>query len=125
MAEQALVITDTVNKSAFLCFLEFTLLPTLSVGSVLVIDNWTVHHGEDVRELVERFGCELMYLPLPTYSPDFYPIKHLFAKVKAFVKGLHPETVDFLVQAFCNAVKTVTPKNVLNAFRHCGYDVEQ
>ncbi len=39
MAEQALVITDAVNKNAFLCFLEFTLLPTLSVGSVLVLDN--------------------------------------------------------------------------------------
>lgn len=130
MAEQALVITDTVNKNAFLCFLEFTLLLTLSVGSVLVLDNWsakhpegTVHHGEGVRELVEHFGCELLYLP--TYSPDFNPIEHLFAKVKASVKSLRPKTVDFLVQAFCKAVKTVSLENVLNAFRHCGYDVGQ
>ena len=123
MAEQALVITDTVNKNAFLSFLETTLLPTLPKGSVIIMDNWTVHHGEEVRELVTRSGCELLYVP--TYSPDFNPIEHLFAKVKAFVKGLRPETVDKLTQAFCDAVKTVTPQNVLNAFKHCGYQMKQ
>jgi transposase len=123
MTEQALVIGDTVNKHAFLAFLEFTLLPTLTEGSVIVMDNWTVHHGDEVRELAERFGAELLYLP--TYSPDLNPIEHLFAKIKAFVKGLRPNRLDDLVQAFCHAVKTVTSENVLNAFRHCGYQVEQ
>ncbi len=99
MAEQALVIMDTVNKNAFLCFLKTILLPTLPKGSVIVMDNWsakhlegTVHYGEEVGELVERSCCKLLYLP--TYSPDFNPIKHLFAKVKAFVKSLRPDTTD-------------------------------
>lgn len=122
MAEQALVISDTVNQNAFLCFLETTLLPTLPQRSVLVLDNWSVHHGEEVRALVERFGCELLYLP--TYSPDFNPIEHLFAKIKAFVKHLRPDATDKLIQAFCDAVKTVSPQNVRNAFEHCGYHVE-
>ena len=123
MAEQALVISDTVNKNAFLCFLETTLLPTLARGSVIVMDNWTVHHGDEVRELVERFGCELLYLS--TYSPDLNPIEHLFAKIKAFIKSLRPDTTDKLIQAFCDAVKTVSPENVLNAFKHCGYQMGQ
>ncbi len=123
MAEQALVISDTVNKNAFLSFLETVLLPTLAKGSVIVMDNWTVHHGEEVRKLVERFGCELLYLP--TYSPDLNPIEHLFAKLKAFIKSLRPETLDALIEAFCEAVKTVTPENVLNSFRHCGYELDQ
>ena len=83
--EQTPVVIDTVNKNASLAFLESVLLPTLAKGSVLVLDNWhvkhpegTVHHGEEVSELVERFGCELLYLP--TYSPDLNPIEHLFAK---------------------------------------------
>ena len=92
-------------------------------GGVLVLDNWTVHHGEEVRALTERFGCELLYLP--TYSPDLNPIEHLFAKLKAFIKALRPETLDDLIQAFCDAVKTVTPENVLNSFRHCGYKLDQ
>ncbi len=52
--------SDTVNKNAFLSFLEFVLLPTLSEGSVIVMDNWSVHHGAEVSELVETYGCELL-----------------------------------------------------------------
>lgn len=122
MAEQALLITDTVNKNGFLAFLEATLLPTLAKGSVLVMDNWTVHHGEEVRELVDAAGCELLYLP--TYSPDFNPIEHLFAKLKAFVKALRPDSTDALVQAFGDALKTISPQNILNSILHCGYKLE-
>ena len=123
MAEQALIITDTVNKNAFLCFLETTLLPTLAKGSVLVMDNWTVHHGDDVRDLVDAAGCELLYLP--TYSPDLNPIEHLFAKVKAFVKRSRPDSMDNLTHAFGEALKTVTPENIRNSVLHCGYKLEQ
>ena len=122
MAEQSLIITDTVNKNAFLCFLETTLLPTLAKGSVLVMDNWTVHHGDDVRDLVDAAGCKLLYLP--TYSPDFNPIEHLFAKIKMFVKRLRPDSTDTLVQAFGDALKTVTPQNILKSILHCGYKLE-
>jgi len=87
------------------------------------MDNWTVHHGDDVSELVEAYGCELLYLP--TYSPDLNPIEHLFAKLKSFIKALRPDTTAALVQAFCQAVKTVTPENVLNSFQHCGYGMGQ
>ena len=122
MAEQALIITDTVDQNAFLAFLETTLLPTLAKGSVLIMDNWTVHHGVEVRDLVDAAGCELLYLP--TYSPDLNPIEHLFAKVKAFVKRLRPDSTDKLVQAFGDAVQTVTPENILNSVLHCGYELE-
>ncbi len=135
MAEQALVITDTVNKTAFLCFFENTLLPTLPKGSVLVMDNWSVHHGDDVRDLVDACGCELLHLP--TYSPDFVlgktapsgparnPIGHLFAKLKAFIKNLRPDTVANLVRAFYDTTKTFAPENVRKSFEHCGYQMRQ
>ena len=83
------------------------------------MDNWRVHHGDDLRELAEAYGCELLYLP--TYSPDLNPIEHLFAKVKAFVKALRPDTISTLVNAFCDAAETVSSENILNSFRHCGY----
>lgn len=123
LTEQALLVSETVNQNAFLYFLEFVLLPTLTQGSVLVMDNWSVHHGEEVRELAERFGCELLYLP--TYSPDLNPIEHLFAKLKLFVKRLRPDAPDKLIQAFSEALETVTPQNVRNLYRHCGYLMAQ
>jgi len=123
MADQALVFTDSVDRNAFLGYLEHGLLPTLAAGSVPVMDNWTVHHGDEVRNLVEDSGCELLYLP--TYSPDLNPIEHLFAKIKTFVKNLRPNTVANLIQAFCDATKTLTPENARKSFKHCGYQVRQ
>ncbi len=123
LAEQALVSTDSVNKNAFLFFLETTLLPTLAKGSVVVMDNWTVPHGEEVRGLALAYGCELLYLP--TYSPELNPIENLFAKIKVFVKSFRPNSIDKLIQAFYETVKSVTLENVLNSFQHCGYQVGQ
>ena len=94
----------------------------------------TVHHGDDVRDLVDAAGCELLYLP--TYSPDFVldkaapsgpvrnPTPHLFANIKAFVKPLRPDTINSLTQAFGDAVKTVSPQNILKSVLHCGYKLE-
>ena len=89
MAEQTLIVSDTVNKNAFLAFLESVLLPTLAEGSILVLDNWTVHHGEEVSELVERFDCELLYLP--TYSPDLNPINIFSLNLKPLSKHFVPK----------------------------------
>ncbi len=60
---------------------------------------------------------------LVPYSPDLNPIEHLFAKLKTFIKALRPDSIDTLVQAFCDATKTLTPENVRNSFQHCGYQV--
>lgn len=121
LAEQALVMPEGVDQNAFLGYLEHCLLPKLKSGSILVLDNWTVHHGDEVRNLVEAAECELCYLP--AYSPDFNPIEHLFAKIKTLVKQLRPDSVDNLITAFCQAVRTVLPKDIYNAIAHCGYHV--
>ena len=118
---RCLVHPGNVNKAAFLSYLK-TLLPELSAGSILVMDNWRVHLGPDVRNLVEKHRCSILYLP--AYSPDFNPIEFLFGKIKAFVKLLRPLTLPELIQAFVDAVLRVTPDDAYNTFRHCGY-VEQ
>ena len=89
---------------------------------MIILDNWSVHYGDDVRGLVEAAGCKLLYLP--TYSPDFNPIEHLFAKVKTFIKNLRPSNLANLTKAFCDAVKTIIPENISNSFEHCGYSVQ-
>lgn len=120
--EHCLVHPESVNKSAFLTYLAEVLLPKLKPGSVLVMDNWTVHRGDDVNRLVEAHGCQVLYLP--TYSPDYNPIELLFSKLKAFVKKLRPLAVPDLIQTFADAVLSVTESDALNSFRHCGYVVQ-
>lgn len=116
-----LVHPENVNKVAFISYLK-TLLPNLKAGSVLVLDNWRVHMGPDVRELVEKYHCSLLYLP--AYSPDFNPIELLFSKIKAFVRKCRPSTLDKLIQAFKDAVLSVTSDDAKNTFEHCGYVVQ-
>jgi transposase len=48
---------------------------------VVVMDNLWAHQGERVSQLIERRGCELLYLP--SYSPDLYPIGEAFGQIKA------------------------------------------
>ena len=108
-----------VDSKAFIAYIEHVLCPTLDPGQTVVMDNFTVHHNKRVRELIKARYCELLYLP--TYSPDFNPIENLFAKVKACIRKLRPDTVHDLIKAFEDAVSSVTPSDATNAFRHCGY----
>jgi transposase len=95
------------------------LLPTLEPGQIVVMDNFTIHLNSQVQTLIERKGCTVLYLP--TYSPDFNPIEHLFAKIKAFIRKLRPATLPDLIKTFEEAVLAVIPADAKNAFRHCGY----
>lgn len=114
-----LVHEGSVDSAAFLSYVEHALVPTLKAGQVVIMDNFTVHYNHKVRRLIEDADCELRYLP--TYSPDYNPIEHLFAKIKAFVRKLCSDAVPNLIQAFEDAVLTVTKDNAQNAFAYCGY----
>ena len=116
--QHCLVHPESVDKAAFKTFLA-QLLPQLDKDSILVMDNWRVHHGHDVEALVESHACSIRYLP--AYSPDFNPIELLFSKIKAFIKKLRPQNTPDLIQAFVEAIDTLSLDDVKNAFAHCGY----
>lgn len=118
-AEACLVLEDSVDTAAFLSYVEQVLLPTLEPGQVVVMDNFTIHHNPKVQTLIESKGCTVLYLP--TYSPDFNPIEHLFAKIKAFLRKLRPSTLADLFKAFEDAVLSILPDHAKHAFEHCGY----
>ena len=71
------------------CF-EKVLLPALPKGSVIVLDNASFHKSPSTQKLVADAGCELLFLP--TYSPDLNPIEHLWARLKAALRRLLPES---------------------------------
>jgi transposase len=53
--------------------------------SVLVIDNASIHHSEKVKQLCNKAGVKLLYLP--PYSPTLNPIEEFFAELKTYIKG--------------------------------------
>jgi transposase len=59
-------------------------IPYLRPGSVLVLDNASIHRDPSLIQLVESAGFELLYLP--PYSPDLNPIEQTFNVLKAWIR---------------------------------------
>jgi transposase len=47
-------------------WLDKFLLPQVQPGQVIVMDNAPFHNSRKIRQLIEKAGCELLFLP--TYS---------------------------------------------------------
>ena len=71
------VTKGTTNGDTFYHFIEKCTLPHLqpfngiNPHSVLIMDNCSIHHVQEVLELIEGVGVMLHYLP--PYSPDLNP----------------------------------------------------
>jgi transposase len=104
--------------------------------SVLVLDNCSIHHAEEIRVLVEDQACQCFHsfappaLPmlflvcklifLPPYSPDFNPIEQAFASIKAFLRRHWKETCLSLIDRACHII---TPEKAWGYFQASGYVV--
>ena len=71
------VIDGPINGASFRAYIEQFLVPTLSPGDVVVMDNLGSHKGKAVRHLIRSAGAKLFFLP--RYSPDLNPIEQVFA----------------------------------------------
>jgi len=70
-----------MNAAMFEELLEKCLVPTLSKGDIVVMDNLSSHKGPRVEKLITDAGAQLRYLP--PYSPDMNPIEKAYSKLKA------------------------------------------
>lgn len=74
-------LPGALNGEAFLIYTQKVLLPTLTPGDILVMDNLSVHYHQGAISLLEESGIKVEFLP--PYSPDFNPIEKMWSKVKA------------------------------------------
>lgn len=114
-----MVIEGAMNGPAFVAYLEQQLVPRLPRGQIVVRDNLGVHHAPVVRERVEAAGCRVA--SLSAYSPDLNPIEHAFSKVKVRVRRAEARTHAWLVDAFGEALDTVTAQDAYGWIKHSGY----
>ena len=70
-----------MNAATFEEGVEKCLVPTLSKGDIVVMDNLSSHKGPRVEQFIEAAGAELRYLP--PYSPDMNPIEKAYSKLKS------------------------------------------
>ena len=82
---------------SFYNFLETILLPHLqpfdgsSSHSVVIMDNCSIHHTQEVVFLIEEIGVIVHFLP--PYSQDLNPIEKIFFKIKYSINHLE-RTMD-------------------------------
>jgi transposase len=115
----SIAVEGATTGALFEAYVEEALAPSLHPGQVVVMDNLTAHKGERVRELIEKRGCEVIYLP--PYSPDFNPIEQAFSKLKGMLRGAEARTREALIEAMGRALSAVTATDASGFFGHCGY----
>ncbi len=114
------VYDGAMNGTAFRAYVEQVLVPTLSAGDIVIMDNLPAHKAAGVREAINRAGALLMFLP--PYSPDFNPIENAFAKLKALLRAKAKRTITALGDAVATILKQFTPAECANYFAATGYD---
>lgn len=73
----------TCDTKLFDFWVEKYLIPLLSKGQIVIMDNATFHKSKKTRELIEKAECRLLFLP--PYSPDLNPIEKFWANLKRII----------------------------------------
>src|SRR5215470_11204951 len=77
---------------SFRAYVEQFLVPTLSAGDIVIMDNLGSHKGQAVRKLIRSAGAKLFFLP--RYSPDLNTIEQVFAKRKNLMRKRETGTTE-------------------------------
>jgi transposase len=107
------------ERRCFLAYVEQVLVPTLSPGDIVVMDNLSSHKGTKIRTAIEAAGAKLRYLP--PYSPDLNPIEQGFAKLKAHLRKHAERSMQDLWLRIGTPLGLFSSAECQNFFRHAGY----
>ena len=113
------VLDGPVNGEAFRAYVEQVLVPTLSPGDVVVMDNLGNHKSQAVREAIRRAGAHLLFLP--PYSPDLNPIEQVFAKLKHMLREASERTIEATWRRIGILLDRFTPDECANYLKNAGY----
>jgi transposase len=108
-----------INGDLFLAYVEQVLVPALTAGDIVIMDNLSSHKKAAIRRAIEAAGATLLFLP--PYSPDLNPIEQVFAKLKGLLRAMALRTVDALWKALGSITDCVSPQECKNFIRHAGY----
>jgi transposase len=117
--EAPLVLDGPINGASFLAWTEQCLVPTLSCGVIVIMDNLGAHKVKGVKEAIEATGACLLYLP--PYSPDFNPIENLFSKLKHLLRKAQERSVEPLWKAVGNLLDHISSEECRHYIEHIGY----
>ena len=113
------MLEGAMNGVAFEAYVRSQLLPTLRRGDIVVLDNLSAHTGETIRQLIEARGARVQFLP--PYSSDLNPIELCWSKIKTALRTAKARTFDVFLEAFAEALRSISLSDIQAWFAHCGY----
>ncbi len=117
-----MVLDGPINRDAFVAYVCQVLVPGLSPGSIVIMDNLSSHKAPAARDAIEAAGAKLLFLP--PYSPDFNPIEQAFSKLKAHLRKAAECTIHDLWDAISRILDLYSPQECANYFANAGYDAK-
>lgn len=113
------VIDGPINGQIFLAYVEQFLVPTLSPGDIVIMDNLGSHKGTAVRRAIRTAGAKLLFLP--PYSPDLNPIEQVFAKLKTLLRKTGERSVEATWKRIGQLLDAFPPTECANYLVNSGY----
>ena len=113
------VLDGPINGAAFRTYVEKVLLPTLSPGDIVIMDNLGSHKGQAVRAAIRAAGARLIFLP--PYSPDLNPIEQVFAKLKHLMRQAGERSLEAIWKRIGKLLDRFTPHECRNYLVNAGY----
>jgi transposase len=113
------VLDGPINGASFLSYVKQLLVPTLSQGDIVIMDNLGSHKGKAVRQAIRAAGARLFFLP--QYSPDLNPIEQVFAKLKTLLRKAAERTVEATWKRIGTLLDAFSPQECANYLRNAGY----
>jgi len=113
----AMELEGSLDGSAFREYVKKILVPTLSCGDIVILDNLRVHYDKMSISMIEDTGASVKFLP--PYSPDFNPIEKMWSKVKERLRSLEARTQTQLSRAISEAFSSITAEDAKGWFFSC------
>ena len=117
----------TVTGKSFYYFERGSLIPNMqpfngeNPHSIAVMDNCSIHHVSEVKQLFRNAGILLLYLA--PYIPDLNPIEEAFSYIKSYLRK-HDELLQCIpdhLHVMQTAFESITKEHCSSWITHSGY----
>jgi hypothetical protein len=114
-----IALRGSIDGLTFEAFISQKLVPKLWLGACVILDNCSIHLGEEIEKLINNAGARLIYLP--PYSPDFSPIENCWSKIKNHLRSMGARSYPDLAKAIESTFAEVSLDDLRGWFTHCCY----
>lgn len=105
-----------VDGDKFVFYIKEKLMPSLTKGDVIILDNCRIHYVKELSDLLTPLDISILYLP--PYSPDLNPIEEVFSLLKNVFKSMESRTISAYVDTLEIARTLITSKKIKAFFDH-------